>query len=929
MISSLSLENNYRIRNLIFIAIYDYTTFLYIYLLCMIPLTPAQQQYHDLKQTVPDCILFFRLGDFYEVFHEDAKICSKILDIVLTARNKHNPDPIPMAGIPHHSADKYIHKLIHHGYKIAIAEQISQPTPGKIVSREIARIITPATYLSETSKSTATIAAITYQYTDYGLYHIARGDFVVGEYSTWSYATIEDTIKYCLLLNPQELIIDIDLPERDHIHSHYYLSKALMTTYDRPHDSIEYVRQIIGIQTLESYGSACLSGRVHALWLLFHYLSYTQKHSLSLVSRISYISADQQLLVDTTTLKNLEIITTSYDQTEKNSLFDMINHTQTAMGSRLLKKWILHPSTNRSLINNRLNTIQYYVEHNEYCNIILSLLKWIIDIPKIISLIVQRHITPGLLSKLRSVLGYVLHHDLQQELNNRHNCPVSTLQQIESLYKYLCRIIKSDPVSDDTNYIADGVDENIDHLRAIAYHSDDLLLEYQQYLIQATGISSIKLKYVLNQWYAIEISNKDRISFESKAISWNEKMDFIRRQTLKGSERYLSPYLDHLQQDVLRAKEQLSIAEKTMLLAIKDLIQQHIGDVAMISEAVAHCDIATSFAQLSRVRKYCKPLFQQPSWWSIIHIVWWRHPVVEQILPHQTPFIPNDLVFKQQDSTLPYQRIIAWYSHENSSGHDSNLSVCVHIITWPNMGGKSTYLRQNALIVLMAHCGLWVPAQEVRLSLFDAVFARIGSWDNQIKQQSTFMTEMIEVSNIINNATENSFIVFDELWRWTSTYDGLALTDSIITYIATTLRSKTLVATHYHELIDLSNAYPQIENYSVGVYETDKEIVFLKKIVAGWANKSYGIDVATLAGIPQIIIKQAKKRLIQLQQPANHWSLDIISQQDTLRWTDVLSTIPKEHHHYSKIKQLLDSIIINQTTPMQALAILAKIKDEL
>ncbi len=494
----------------------------------------------------------------------------------------------------------------------------------------------------------------------------------------------------------------------------------------------------------------------------------------------------------------------------------------------------------------------------------------------------------------------------------RLGCDSSTLAVIEELYNYLNKVIKED------EYVKDGINKEIDDFRKIAYNSDEMLMEYQQELVKLSNVSNVKLKYVINQWYFIEITNKDIELFESNLWSiaetkWIDKFDLIRRNTLKWSQRYTSRYLDEVQWKVLSAKEALVNHEFALLEEVKNTISTMTSELNNFANYIARFDLYTSHAIFSSENKLVKARYIDD--WNI-EIKDGRHLVIERYLKDNQQFIPNNLSMCMDSSRA-----------QNDEGDDSWF---VHVVTWPNMGGKSTFLRQNALIVLMAHCGLYIPADMANISLLDGIFARVWSGDIIAKNQSTFMTEMVEVANILNNATEKSFIIFDELGRWTSTYDWLALTKAILEYVTTEIKAKTLIATHYHELINLENQYKWIKNYSVSVYETDKDIVFMKKIVKWWASKSYGLDVAKLAWVPNMILERANENLEWLQNekiyPSTSSGWQIGKNEELFKASRFLQKIDPR---FEKIETLIKSFDINNMTPLQAIQLLEKIKKEL
>lgn len=885
-------------------------------------LTPAMQQYVDMKKQYSDCILFFRMGDFYETFWEDAKLCSKLLDIVLTSKNKNAENPIPMAGIPYHSADKYVTKLVKNGYKIAIAEQISDPVPWKIVEREVSEIITPWTYIQENSKNYNYILWIYFQVQkDMNNFHIARWDFWVGTYQTKSFRDIGQMQRFILSIKPIEIVVDVDFPSKDEIiwSIKRYLP-SLISVHDIPVNTDQYVANQCNVQTISSYGKALEDGRLKVFGLLISYLKNTQKKNLNNIVRISFHNQDSQVLLDDITNKNLEIFASSYEQSEKYSLIWILDKNKTAVWSRCLRYILWNPINDLHELNYRLDNIQHYFGDLEKAKKIHNFLWGVKDISKLVSNILYKKLLASSFVKLRQTLEiFFANWSLMRDEILRLGIAKEYFDNVSNLYQYLVDLIKKDDdFNDDINFINQWYNEEIDKLSKVAYHSDELLLDYQQELVRLTWVNNIKLKYVMNQWYFIGVTNKDIETFE-KAL-WNYKQtpptspsqgsidegkfNLVRRNTLKWEQRYISDYLSSIETKILEAKEALKKKEFELLEEAKNKITKISVALNEFNEKIWWLDIFTSQALLAKEKNYIRPGFIN---WKIMEILGWRHPVIEEFLPQDQQFIPNNISISSDDDTKEEE----WF---------------LHIITWPNMWWKSTYLRQNALIVLMSHCGLFVPAKKVNMCLVDWIFARIWSGDIIAKNQSTFMTEMIEVANILNNASDKSFVIFDELGRGTSTYDGLALTKAILEYIVMNIWSKTLIATHYHELIALENHLDWVKNFSVSVYETDKEVVFMKKIVKWWASKSYGLDVATIAWIPRTIIDRARGNLWELEK----------KNEEKKQWNGFRSpTLPlwafstRVDPQLEKVKSIVKWFDIDNITPLQAMDILNKIKEEL
>ena len=904
--------------------------------------TPAIQQYIDIKKQYSDCILFFRLGDFYEVFFEDAHLCHKELNLVLTSKNKNSENPIPMAWIPYHSADKYIPRLIQAGHKVAIAEQTTEPTPWKIVEREVVSVITPWTFIKESEKKFNYILAISYwSYKNWENYHISWWDFTIWEYNTKSFENIENLQKFVLWLNPVEIILDVDFPNKGDLQLNIQrYTDILISIYDIPVDPDKYILEQVKIQTLSSFGQALEWWRLGAFALLLNYIKNTQKTNLYNIVRVSLDTMKDRVLLDNITIKNLEIFASSYENNEKYSLVSVLDNTKTTAWSRLLKWLLMNPINNKTELEKRVNNIEYYLNNLSNTKDFHKILWWILDLQKIVTTLLYKRLVPSSFVKLRSILRVffwsnppstieqspLLSSRLLEEIK-RLGCDSSTIAVIWELYNYLNRVLKEDEyIKDDIDFICDGFNSNIDSLRKIAYNSDEMLMDYQKELVQKSNVLNVKLKYIINQWYFIEITNKDINLFESNLASiWNwtsfnprlesDKFDLIRRNTLKWAQRYTSKYLDEIQWKVLEAKELLTNHEFMLLEEVKNTISTMTTELNSFSNYIAWFDLYTSHAIFASENKLVKSEYKSD--WDL-EIKNGRHLVIEKYLEDNQQFIPNNISMSM-DCFVNSQ----WQTIEDDYWF-------VHIVTWPNMGGKSTFLRQNALILLMAHCGLYVPADSAKISLLDGIFARVGSGDIIAKNQSTFMTEMVEVANILNNATEKSFIIFDELGRWTSTYDWLALTKAILEYVTTEIKAKTLIATHYHELIKLEEQYGWIKNYSVSVYETDKDVVFMKKIVKWWASKSYGLDVAKLAGVPNVILERANENLEILNtspQPFSWEERDFSIDSEELFKTSRF--IQRVDPKFGKIETLIKSFDINNMTPLQAMQLLEKIKSEL
>ncbi len=854
-------------------------------------LTPAQQQYYDIKKQYTDAILFFRMGDFYETFNEDAKICAKVLDIALTSRDKRTENPTPMAGIPHHSAEKYIPKLLAQGYKIAFAEQTGAVVPGQIVKREVTQVLTPWTYVQENKNNSYVLAISHYK----NQYYTAWWDVGTGMFFTSCFDNLNDLKNFAFKLYPKEFIFSLNLDWKEELETYINQFLTPYITHWQPNYAPEdYLQNMLKVNNLASFGKALdNAGKTSVMCVLLDYLDSLS--TLGNILKISFVENNENIYMDAITIKNLEILQSSYDSARQYGLLAVIDKTITPMGGRMIQDWILTPSKDRNLLETRQKWFSVFMKDDELQAKTIAILRKIYDIERISYLILNKKNSPFHWLKLK------LSMEAMKELEALGLLYFS--DELSMLYGQLVSALKDGDFSEDKWYIKDSFDEKVDQLRKIAFHSDELLLDYQKELATRTGISSIRMKYVTNQWYFVEITKKDLKKLELAIDKTDEKFDFTRRQTLKIAERYTTTYLDQLQGNIYEAIENLEKAEFEILERFAtelSSIQTQIWDMA---DNVAQIDIFSTCAKFFLTKWWTVPEFTDE---NLIDIEEWQHPVIEKFLPIDEDFIPNNLQIGKKYKTGKVQK---W---------DTEQDDIVHIITGPNMGGKSTYLRQNSIILLLAHCGFYVPAKSCKTHIISGLFARVGSWDVLAQNQSTFMTEMIEVSNILNNADEKSFIIFDELGRGTSTYDGLAISQAVIEYIVKRTKAKTLFATHYHELIKLEEKFPKkVKNFSVAVYENQANIVFMKKIVEGGVNKSYGIHVGELAGMPQEILVNAKEILKGLEEKKRSIRAESLF--------DMPAPVP-ENKKLKQIEEIMEDVEIENLTPLEALNVLNRIK---
>lgn len=857
--------------------------------------TPAQEQYFLLKKQHEDCLLFFRLGDFYELFYDDAHIAHKVLGITLTAKNKKSANPIPMAGVPFHAADKYIPQLINAGYKVAIAEQVGEVVPGKVVDREIVRIVTPATYEDEETGSSVLLAVWS---SGNNMIHCAWWDFMTGKYTTKSVNDIDSCLDILERISPTEIVVALDFPDREN-----FLEKVwncsldpIWSYHDYPADYNAYIALITGTQSIDGFGSAVEDGRAVALATLFSYLETTQKQSLQWVHTISHERGGKTMRLDPITIKNLELVESSYEWSRKYALLWVIDRCKTVMGSDLLRHRLLHPWSQKDEIMLQQEAMHEWLAKGRNIKLTMNgFLKDCIAIPRLLTKILYRDVDALTIASMRDTLQAAIGDDSICWLLVTFWLSASQEEALRRLTQLLDSYLIDSEKMQSTRAIRDWFDGEVDRLRHIVHHGDKAMVDYFSSLQPLVKAATFKIKYITNQWYFFEVSRKDIWYIEKVTNLSDEKLAFIRRQSLKSSERYTTPHLDTLQEEYFSAKDTLVEREHNLLNELKQQIIESANQIHELSDTIARIDLYASMEHLVESNDWSLPEIG----WERLSVVDWRHPVVEYFLDKNSEFIPNDCVL---DTDQFFQ-----------------------LITGPNMGGKSTYLRQNALIVLLAHCGFPVPAKKASVPLMDALFARVWSGDVLAKNQSTFMTEMVEMAVIVNNATKDSFIILDELGRGTSTYDGLSLAKALSVYICQHIKAKTLFATHYHELITLEQSLYGFHNASVQVYESNDRVVFLKKIAPWWAGKSYGLDVARKAGIPQSIIQRAETYLAAMD--SKELSIESAFTQAGLPFGDSNS-----HKNQSEILHRIKNILpdsLDTITPLEAMHIIQQIIEEL
>lgn len=790
-------------------------------------MTPMQEQYNKLKNEYRDYIVLFRLGDFYEAFNKDAEIISQVLGITLTGRGK-GESRHPMAGIPYHALPNYLPKLLENNLRVAIADQLTEAVPGKLVERKITKIVTPGTVIDEKSLDASTnnyIASIYLEKKDSRFFGaLCYSDISTGE----MYLTQTDnlnTIKIELnKISPKELIVQEEYStEIKSIYSGLFKEqpKGVYNIKELEDVLLKHFR----VKTLKGLGINSNS-EVLSLGVLIKYLIECQRGEISHLKRVKRYNFDNVMKLDFETIKNLELIY-SYSGEQQNTLLGVLNKCVTPMGKRKLRASILSPFINKELITERLNSVETFFDNRTLTFSVQELLKDLGDIERIIGRIGLNTVTPKDLVALAYGLKKIIELQNVILLNNSTATRLKFLLSkikgaagISNVLELIAKTLEEDPpvFVYEGGVIKTGFDPEIDSLRNIRKNSKNILAEIQQREIERTKISSLKISFNQVFGYYIEItkSHLDKVPLE-----------YIRKQTLSNAERFITQELKELEDKILNAEQKLIERETALYNELKESLQPFIIELLDVSAAVAEIDLIVNFAFVAKENNYIKPEITESSEFVVKN---GRHPVIEKIV--------SDFTANSTDFTK-------W----------------IHILTGPNMSGKSTYIRQCALITLMAQIGSFVPADLATISVTDRIFTRVGASDNLSRGESTFMVEMIETANILNNATEKSLIILDEVGRGTSTYDGVAIAWSIVEAISKKIKCKTLFATHYHELIELEKRDNQIANFNVSTVEEKGVVTFLHKIVPGGASKSYGIHVASIAGMPQYVVKRAEEIL--------------------------------------------------------------------
>ncbi|WP_303742201.1 DNA mismatch repair protein MutS, partial [uncultured Muribaculum sp.] len=851
--------------------------------------TPLMKQYFEMKQKHPDAILLFRVGDFYETFSDDAIVASEILGITLTRRANGVSQYVELAGFPHHALDSYLPKLVRAGKRVAICEQLEDPKlTKKLVKRGITELVTPGVSVNDAvlnHRENNFVSAL--HFTRSGLIGVAFLDISTGEF-----LTAEGNADYVdKLLNnfaPKEVLVERGNRKRvDETFSSRYLVFELDDWIFTDEAANDKLLKQFETRNLKGFGIHSLHAAIIASGAVLHYLDITKHTMTSHITRLSRIEEESYVRLDKFTVRNLELVEGMGD--EGKSLLDVIDRTISPMGARLLRRWLLFPLKDVKAINARLDVVEYFFRHPEQHDEVKSLLEHVGDMERIISKVAVGRISPREVVQLRNALN------VMEPLKKL--CCDADLEALRSIGEQLnpCSLIRdriAREIVDDAPIalnrgavIKDGVDAELDELREIAFKGKDYLLKIQAREIEATGISSLKIGYNNVFGYYIEVTN----THKSKVPT-----DWIRKQTLVNAERYITQELKDYEEKILGAQEKIAIIETRLYNDLVARLAEYIPAIQLDSALVARLDVLAAFTRVAKENHYNRPVVDDS---LCIDIVEGRHPVIERQLPPGEPYITNSV-------------------------HLDNASTQVMMITGPNMSGKSALLRQTALNVIMAQIGCFVAADSARVGIVDKVFTRVGASDNISLGESTFMVEMNEAASILNNMSERSLILFDELGRGTSTYDGISIAWAIVEHIHEygNMHPKTLFATHYHELNEMEASFKRVANYNVSVKEINGKVVFLRKLARGGSEHSFGIHVAKLAGMPQSIVKRADEVLHHLETNNRQEAIgkDLSSVADNRSGVQ-LSFFQLDDPVLTQIRDEILNIDINNLTPMAAL----------
>ena len=879
----------------------------------MAKLTPMMEQYFEIKKSYEDCILFYRLGDFYEMFYEDAKIAAKELEITLTGKDCGQEERAPMCGVPFHSCETYLNKLVEKGYKVAICEQIEDAKQAKgIVKRDVIRIVTPGTNMSSQLLDETKNHYLMGLYYAKNCYGMAIVDLSTGEFKVTQFDEMKKLLDEIYKFAPAEIICTEQLYTeqlpREELHDKLgTITSYVNKDYFDKESCHNQIKEHFKVASLSSLGIEEYHSGIIATGCLLKYLYETQKSSLNHISHVTPYLANSYMMLDNSTRRNLELCETLRDKQKKGSLLWVLDKTKTAMGARLLRHYVEQPLIKKQEIENRYTAIECLNRESYVREELREYLRFIYDLERLMTKISLKTANPRDLISFKNSLQCL--PNIKEMLSEFSDPLLHMLEQkldpLQDVFQLIERsIIDEPPISvRDGGMIKDGFSSEVDTLKKAKTDGKQWLADLETREKEQTGIKNLKIKYNKIFGYYLEVTNSYRDLVPEH---------YIRRQTLANAERYTTEELSNLASNILGAEDKLATLEYDTFVQIRDTIAEEIERVQCTAHSIAQLDVLTSLAFVAEQNQYVRPTLNEEGTLSIKD---GRHPVVEQMIEHGM-FVCNDTYLDQD-------------SHR------------ISIITGPNMAGKSTYMRQTALIVLMAQIGSYVPASEANIGIVDRIFTRVGASDDLASGQSTFMVEMSEVANILRNATKDSLLILDEIGRGTSTFDGLSIAWAVVEYISNKklLGSKALFATHYHELTELEGKLDGVNNYCIAVKEQGEDVVFLRKIIQGGADKSYGIQVAKLAGIPTQVLKRAKKIAEQL----NHEEygdkvkdIEIVQEFDTysnepvqLSFFQTMEQGAYKTEEETEVLEELKGLDIPNMTPFEAMAVLLKLQQRL
>ena len=836
-------------------------------------LSPGMQQYLDIKKDYQDAFLLFRMGDFYELFYEDAVNAAQILEIAITSRNKNSENPIPMAGVPYHSAQQYIDILVESGYKVAIAEQMEDPKQAVgVVKREVVQVITPGTVVdsSKSSGENNFLVSLDREEDQYGLAYM---DLATGEFQVTTLADFDQACGEIRNLQAREVVVGYVLPESEE----KVLSNQMNLLLSRVEDVLEDV-QLLGDEL------SPLEKRVAGK--LLHYVFQTQMRELSHLKKVHHYEIKDFLQMDYATKTSLDLTENARTGKKHGSLFWLMDETKTAMGGRLLRSWIQHPLIDKDRITKRQDVVQVFLDSFFERSDLSDSLRGVYDIERLASRVSFGKTNPKDLLQLASTLSHVpqIRAILENIASPALETLVSKLDAIPELENLISSAISPDAsqVITEGNIIQSGFDETLDKYRLVMREGTSWIADIEAKERATSGISNLKIDYNKKDGYYFHVTNSQLGHVPSH---------FFRKATLKNSERYGTEELARIEGEMLEAREKSANLEYEIFMRIREEAGKYIKRLQALAQTLATIDVLQSFAVVAENQHLVRPSFTAN---RTLKIEKGRHAVVEKVMGAQS-YIPNSVVM--------------------------DADTDIQLITGPNMSGKSTYMRQLAIIVIMAQMGSYVPAEQATLPIFDAIFTRIGAADDLVSGQSTFMVEMMEANRAIRQASEHSLILFDELGRGTATYDGMALAQAIIEYIHDRTKAKTLFATHYHELTELSTSLTRLENLHVATLEKDGQVTFLHKIEEGPADKSYGIHVAKIAGLPVDLLERADSILTHLESQDKQ----VVSQQKATTEQISLFEAPQS----STVLEELRNLDIYNMTPLEVMGAVSEMKKKL